>query len=585
MKSFLKIFCATLLALVVCCILIFVFLAGIAGGLMSKQATVIADKTVLTIDLSKKYEERPVKNWQSVVNADVLEETPSFFELIRLIKKAKTDKNISGILLIANNNANGFATSDEIRNALLDFKNSGKFIIAYGDNMTQKAYDIANIADKVYVSPKGVFEWVGFSVNYMFLKGTLDKLEIKPQIFYAGKFKSATEPFRVDKMTEENRLQTSVWLHDIYSDFLYKTSATRKIDTTTLYQLANSGAILTAEDAVTHKLIDGVKYDDEVRGEIKKRLGIDENAKISLVSVDKYATAVGDDKGKGDRIALIYATGNIVDGKGQEDNIGSEPYIELLRKARYDKAVKAIVLRVNSGGGSALASENIWREMALAKKEKPVIVSMGDVAASGGYYISVAADSIFASKSTITGSIGVFGVVPDLSSFFKNKLGVTFDGVATGPLANAGTLNRPMTEQERKLFQTHIEKIYADFKQRVADGRNKDTAYIETIAQGRIWTGLKAKEVGLVDAYGGLQRAIEAAAAKAKLSEYQIREYPKTSSFVERLLGLNKVQASQARLIKEQVGSEYYEVLQQLDKIRAMASGPQTRLPFDFIIH
>lgn len=583
MKSFLKIFLAVFLALFVMSFLTFLFIAGIAGTAISKSVPIIAEKSVLTIDFSKRYEERPVKDFKSVINSETLENTPSLYDIIRLIKSAKDDKKISGILLTANTNVNGFATSDEIRNALIDFKKSSKFIIAYGDVMTQKAYAIANVADKVYVSPKGFFEWVGFSVNYMFLKGALDKLEIKPQIIYAGKFKSATEPLRVDKMTEENKLQTSEWLNDIYSDFLSKTSITRKIDTAVLHNLAYTGAIETPQDAVKYKLIDGVKYDDEIKDEIKSQLKIDNNTKINFISIDSYAAVKKDSKRSGDHIALIYATGNIVDGKGEDDNIGSQNYIELLRKARFDKSIKAIVVRVNSGGGSALASENIWREMWLAKEKKPLIVSFGDVAASGGYYIAAAADSIFASKNTITGSIGVFGVVPDMSSFFKNKLGVTFDGVATGPLANTGGMSHPMTEQERKLMQASVGRVYEDFKQRVAEGRKKDTAYVETIAQGRVWTGLKAKEIGLIDCYGGLEDAINAAAAKANLKEFEVKEYPKPNSLFERILGINKTDAISFQL-KEKMGSDYYQIYKQLVELKEITNSTQARLPFDFVL-
>ncbi len=584
MKSFLKIFLASFLALIVFCFVMVFFFAGLAGSAMSKSVPVVAEKSVLEIDLSTKFEERPVTNIQSVMQAGALEETPSFYDLIRLIENAKNDKNIEGILLKANGNANGFGNSDEIRNALISFKSSKKFIIAHADVMSQNAYSIANVADKIYVTPKGFFEWTGFSVNYMFLKGTLEKLEIKPQIFYAGKFKSATEPLRAEKMTDENRLQTTVWVNDIYNDFLLKTAEARKTDTATLHQLADAGTIQTPEDATTHQLIDGVKYDDEIKDEIKKRLKIDADKKINYVSVGQYAATNRDLGGKGDNIAVIHATGNIVDGKGREDEIGSTDYIDLLRKARLDKSIKAIVVRINSGGGSALASENIWREMLLAKKAKPLMVSFGDVAASGGYYIAAPADSIFASKNTITGSIGVFGIVPDMSTFFKNKLGVTFDGVKTGPLANAGNVDHPMTEQEKQLVQVSIEKIYADFKQRVAEGRKKDTAYVETVAQGRVWTGLKAKEIGLIDAYGGLTTAIAAAAKKAGLNSYEVKEFPKQGNLIERLLGMDKTEIAGTKM-KSELGDNYYNVYKQLLQVKQMTQGAQAKLPFEFTIN
>lgn len=583
MKSFLKIFLASFLALIVFCFVMFFFFAGLAGSALSKSSMVVPGKSVLEIDLSKRFDERPVTDFRSLLRSETLEGTPSFYDLIRLIEKAKDDKNIEGILIKANGNANGWANSNEIREALLDFKTSKKFIIAHADIMSQGAYNVANVADKVYVTPKGGFDWTGIGVNYIFLKGTLEKLEIKPQIFYAGKFKSATEPFRADKMTEENKLQTSVWLRDIYSDLLQKTAAMRKIDTATLHQLADAGAIQTPGDAVTHRLIDGVRYDDELKEEIKKQLKTEADKKINFITVEKYAAANRNWQGKGAQVAVIYATGDIIDGKGGNDNIGSENYIDLLRKARLDKSVKAIVVRINSGGGSALASENIWREMLLAKKAKPLMVSFGDVAASGGYYIAAPADSIFASVTSITGSIGVFAIVPDMSVFFKNKLGVTFDGVKTGPLANAPGVDHPMTEQEKKLVQASIEKTYADFKSRVAEGRQKDTAYVESIAQGRVWTGVRAKEIGLIDAYGGLKAAIAAAAAKARLDNYEIKEFPGAGSLMERVLGMDPAEEAGNKM-KQQLGEEYYGIYRQLLQVKQTTEGVQARLPFGFTI-
>lgn len=583
MKQFLKVFLACLLAIIIFCAVVFFFTIGMASSAISNRATVIADKAVLQIDLSNLYEEVPKKDFQSIIKSEALEPQPGLYDVLRLINKAKTDDNVKGIFLVANNNANGFASGDEIRAALQDFKTSKKFIIAHADVMTQRAYRVANIADKIYVSPTGGFEWLGFSVNYMFLKGTLDKLEIKPQIFYAGKFKSATEPFRVEKMTDANKLQTAAWVNDLYTDFLVKTNEARKIDTATLRALANNGTIQTPQDAVKYKLIDDAKYDDQVKDEIKKRIKLEADTKINFVNIEKYASANKNLDGSGEKIALIYAAGSIVDGDGEEDQIGSNTYIDLLRKARLDKSIKAIVVRINSGGGSALASENILREMALAKKAKPLMVSFGDVAASGGYYIATAADSIFAMPNTITGSIGVFGIVPDLSTFFKNKLGVTFDGVTTGPLANAGNVDHPMTEQEKVIVQNSIERIYAQFKQRVADGRKKDTAYVETIAQGRVWTGLQAKNIGLVDVYGGLQAAINAAAKKAGLKEYTIKEYPRYGGLLERILGVNKNDEVQTT-IKKELGIEYYNVYKQLQNIKQMTNGAQARLPFEFVI-
>jgi protease-4 len=503
--------------------------------------------------------------------------------VLRLVKKAKTDKDISGIYIIANSNSNGFAASEEIRHALEDFKTSKKFVIAHGDVITQKAYSIANVADKIYVSPQGFVEWSGYNVDFAFLKGTLDKLEIQPQVFYAGKFKSATEPLRSDKMTPENQLQTSVWLNDLYNDLLLRTAAARKTDTATLHELANSGKVQVAKDAVDHHLVDALKYDDEVKDELKTRLRIDKYEKINFVSISTYYATGGFSNTSGQKLALIYAEGDIIDGKSGRGTIGSETYRNLIRKARLDRSIKAIVLRINSGGGSSLASENIWRELTLAKKEKPVIVSFGDVAASGGYYIACAADSIFALPTTITGSIGVFGIIPNMQDFFKNKLGVTFDGVQTGPYASTGAPYRPLTENEKKIVQSQVDITYSVFKQRVAEGRKRDTAYIDSIAQGRVWTGLRAKEIGLIDRFGGIEDAVRCAARLAKVNDYQVKEYPEQESIFERFFG-KKDPMNYSDKLKEEIGDDNYKVYLEIKRVREMSNSIQARLPFQFFI-
>ena len=448
MRSFFKMFFASLLSIIVFSLIVVFLLIAFISRIASKETPEVAAKSVLLLDLGKHFFER--KQPKPFSNFSEEGDDPGLYDVIRLIRHAKTDNNISGIYIEANGNANGFASSNELRDALLDFKTSKKFILAHGDMMSQQAYFIANVADRVYVNPSGNLDWSGYSVTLPFLKGTLEKLDIKAQIFYAGKFKSATEIFRTEQMTPENRLQTIDWLGDMYHYFLQKSAEARKLDTAMLHQLANNASVQTPQDAVTYKLIDGVKYDDEVKEEIKKKLGIDKYDKFHFVSVNTYNEAVNFRSGGSDRIAVIYAQGDIVDGQGSSENIGGDNFRKIIRRARLDKSVKAIVLRVNSGGGSALASENIWRELQIAKQDgKPVVVSFGDVAASGGYYIACGADSIFASPNTITGSIGVFGIIPNMEAFFKNKLGITFDGVKTAPYADAGGVYRPLTEAEQ----------------------------------------------------------------------------------------------------------------------------------------
>lgn len=369
MASFFRMFFASLLALIVFCVIgLFLFIAIISGFAKSDRPRV-AENSVLVLNLDQLYMERPVQNALTQLQNLGASDVPGLYDVVRLIRKAKDDKKIKGIYILTGLNMNGFATNEEIRNALIDFKNSKKFMYAYGEILDQKSYHVANTADKVYLNPMGIIDWMGFSANLLFLKGTLDKLQIEPQIFYAGKFKSATEPLRVEKMTEENKLQTSVWLNDLYSHFLQKASDTRKIDTATLHRLANEGNIQTPEDAKRHKLIDGTLYDDQVRDEIKQKLSLGKYDRINFISINDYYKSGEYRDMTGERIAVIYAAGMIIDGKGDQAEIGSVDYAKLIRRARLDKNIKAIVLRVNSGGGSALASETIWRELSLAKKK------------------------------------------------------------------------------------------------------------------------------------------------------------------------------------------------------------------------
>ncbi len=581
MRSFFKIFFASFLSLAIFSLVVFFILVGIVSSIASSDKPEVSSKSVLVIDLSKTFHERMQPDILGALTDEG--KVPGLYDVIRLINHAKSDNDVSGIMLYANGNANGFASSNELRSALIDFRTSKKFVLAHGDMMSQEAYFVASAADRVYVNPAGHFDWRGYSVTLAFVKDMLDKLDIRPQIFYAGKFKSATEMFRTTQMTPENKEQTIAWLNDLYDYFLIQSARTRGVDTATLHQLDDQAGIQTPQDAVSHKLIDAVKYDDEVKSEIKERLGIGKTDKMNFLSISDYNEAVNVVKTGKDRIAIVYAEGNIVDGMGSSDNIGGDNYRNIIRKLRLDNSVKAIVLRVNSGGGSALASENIWRELQMAKMDgKPVVVSFGDVAASGGYYIACGADSIFASPNTITGSIGVFGIIPDMKGFFENKLGITFDGVKTGPYADAGGIHRPLTEAEKQQVQQNVEKIYLLFKQRVASGRDRDINYIDSIAQGRVWSGQDAIANGLVDKIGNLNDAVSCAARLAKVSDYGIREYPETRSLIDEIMGKNKPGPS--ALIKEQIGEDYYKVYKQLIQIREMGESVQARLPFEFVI-
>jgi protease-4 len=584
MGGFFKSFFAALLALVAFTILVILVLVVIVSGIASSKKENVGAKAVLVIDLAHSYKEQVQENPLANIGASDAYNGPGLYDLVRLVRQAKKDSSIRGIYLKCNNNANGFGTSQEIRNALIDFKSSGKFILAYGDVIPQKAYYVASVADKIYCNPKGGVEWKGFASQLFFLKGTLQKLEIQPQIFYAGKFKSATEPLREEKMTDANRLQMTELLNDFFNSLLYSTAAARGLDTTELRKAVDDHLIRFPGDALKYKLVDGLKYDDELKDEMRVKLKVDKSEFINFIELERYASAAPDYKLTGkDRIALIYAEGDIVDGKGEKDQIGSDTYRWLIKKARIDKDIKAIVVRINSGGGSSLASEKIWRELTLAKQSKPVVISFGDVAASGGYYLSCNADSIFAQSNTITGSIGVFGLIPNMQNFFKDKLGVTFDGVKTAPEADGMTVTKPLTEMQKRFFQDDIDSIYHDFKSRVADGRKKTMEYVDSIAQGRVWSGEKALRLGLVDRLGSLQDAIDCAARMAKTNDYRLKEYPEPKSFLDMVLG-NYKKSLHVQAIKEEIGEEGYGVYSAIKKMKALTGVSQARLPFDFSI-
>lgn len=584
MAQFFKYFFASLLALFVFLLLLVFLLVGLAGALASKEQVVLDPHSVLYLDLSQSIQEQSRDNpFRRLTGADE-EETPGLYDILQMIRFAKTDDQVDGIYLKCGGDANGFATNEEIRNALKNFKESGKFIIAFGEAVPQKAYHVANIADKIYVHPKGGLDWKGLGIQYIFFKKALDKLEIEPQIFYAGKFKSATEPFRAEQMTEANKLQSKVLLDDLYNYFIDQCARARKLDTSSLKQLAFSHAVNVAQDALNAGLVDGLRYEDEVKEEIRRKTGAASIEDIHFVSFARYAEAVNFKGGKGtDRIALIYAQGDIVDGSGGEDQIGGDRFRKYIRQARLDKKVKAIVIRINSGGGSAMASENMWREISLAKKDKPVVVSYGDVAASGGYYMACNADSIFALPNTITGSIGVFSIIPNLQGFFKDKLGVTFDGVETSPYANSPSIAEPLTDAEKRFLQQDVDSIYHTFLTRVADGRKLTIAQVDTIAQGRVWAGSRAIAIGLVDRIGGISEAMSAAAKLSGLKEYRVKEYPEELNLLDKLTGAYKKNV-QMKSLQQELGQDFSRYYREWQAIRSTIGTAQAKMPATLII-
>jgi protease-4 len=593
MKQFFKFVLATMVGFLVTSVIILivvvVFVFGLVASANDKTVEVDAN-SVLQISFNSPIAERTPNNPFAGLNFLGLDGDKSIGlnDILANIKKAKTDDNIKGIFLNESGITPGEATSEEIRNALIDFKKSGKFIVAYAEIYTQGFYYLASVADKIYINPKGMFLFHGFSQQITFLKGALDKLGIEAQIIKVGTYKSAVEPYFLTKMSDANRLQVTSYLGSLNDHFLAGISESRKINKDSLFNYANELKIRFPEDALKYKLVDGLKYKDEILDDLKQRTGL--TAKQDLKSVDlgdyvkSESTAAGDKKKDSkNRIAIVYASGEITGGDGDDNTIGSEGISKAIRSARLDDKVKAVVLRVNSPGGSSLASDVIWREVMLTKKVKPIIVSMGDYAASGGYYISCAADSIFAEPNTITGSIGIFAVLPNMQKLFNDKLGITFDGVKTGKFADLGNISRPLTPEEHAILQNQVDRGYDEFTKAVAAGRKKTQDYINSIGQGRVWTGAQAIKNGLVDRLGNIDDAIASAAKMAKLKNYKLVSYPEQKSIFNKF-GAGLSAQMKAHFVKSELGDNfrYYE---QIKSVTQMMRTPQARLPYDIEIN
>ncbi len=586
MKQFFKMFFASLLAMIVTGVIIFgvfigLIVAAVKEGSKSETQTTVADNSVLTIDLSNTMHERSERNSLAVFS-DGDENNAGVYDAIKALREAKDDSKIKGILIKLNPSRNGWATMQQMRSAIVDFRKSGKFVYAYGENITQGAYYMATAADSIFLNPMGDMELKGFATILAFFKGTLDKLELEPEIFYAGKFKSATEPFRADKMSDANRVQVAEFQKDFWSEFLNAASTFSKQDTATLYQLAASGAIEFPQDALKNKLVSNLLYWDQVEDRIKAKTGGKEKDKVKYVSLSEYAATINEGSAGDSRVAVLYAEGSIVDGESDDDyQIASQNMIEQIRKLRNNDKIKAVVLRVNSGGGSALASEVILRELQLLKAKKPLVASMGDVAASGGYYILCQADSIFALPNTITGSIGVFTMMFNSEKLMRNKLGVTFDGVKNAPYADFPNGTRALTADEAAKVQRSVDNIYMIFKGRVANGRKMDIALVDSFAQGRVWSGTDALSIKLVDGLGDLDRAIASAASLAKLKDYDVVTYPepvdKFESLMRRFKGNNASIAEQ--MVKAEFGKEY-DWYKQLKELRRMNGAAMAMMPY-----
>jgi len=594
MRDFLKFTLATILGVLIAGFIGILLLIGTFSAMLSisEKPADIKDKSLLIMRLEDKIVERSDKNPFNNLNLPMgmmnivgTQET-GLDDILECIRKAKDDNRIRGIFLTPSIINAGLGSIEEIRNALINFKTSGKFIYAYGEALSQKAYYLVSVADKIALNPKGIIEFKGLSAERNFFKNALDKLGVQMQVIRHGKFKAAVEPYIREDMSPENKLQTKTYISSIWNQMLTDISASRGLDADQLNQLADG--VTTFQQAEFLKqsgLVDTLMYKDEVINDLKKMTSIRENNDLRVVNLRNYTKVPAKTDGKGlarDKIAVIYASGDIDMGDEGSEGIHSEELSQTIREARRDSSIKAIVLRINSPGGSAYGAEVIWREVKLAAEAKPLIASMGDVAASGGYYIAAAADTIMADRTTVTGSIGIFAVIPNAGKLLNDKLGITQDVVNTNEHSDILSLTRPMTSFEQALLQNYIETGYDTFIGRVAEGRDMSSEQVDEIGQGRVWSSANAKEIGLVDLYGGVNDAVKLAAGLSGLDHYRVVQLPKIKDPIEEWI-MNLSGDVRARILKSELGNQYkiYQELQEISKTR----GILTRVPYDIQIN
>ncbi len=593
MKFFWKAFFASLAAIVVATLLFIFLMAGLVSSVASIGETkvTVKEKSLLILKLDNRIVERKSNNPLEDIELPGMEKTitTGLNQIFHAIAQAKNDTRIRGIYLELSEIGAGYATTEEIRNALIDFKTSGKFVYAYSDAISQKAYYLASVADSLILNPVGMFDFRGLSAEHTFYKKAMDKFGIEMQVVRGkdNKFKSAVEPFMYDKMSQASKEQTTLYLATIWNHILKGISERRKISVDDLNGYANSVMTFrTAETAKKNHFFDNLKYRDQVLDDLRRLAGLNVNAEIPIVTVSEYDKIPAETKAKAlikEKIAVVYAEGEIDTGSGSSPHdINSKDVSAGIREARIDTTVKAIVLRVNSPGGSAFGSEVIWREVKLAQEVKPVVVSMGDYAASGGYYISSPAAVILASPTTITGSIGVFGTIPNFAELLNNKIGITFDGVNTNEHSDMPSVTRKMTPFEVNLMQSYVENTYNVFLSHVADGRKMSTEGVDFIGQGRVWSGVNAKANHLIDDFGGLKEALKIAAEKAGLKEYRIKELPKQKDPFAELLKNFSVRMQNKMM--ESVMGQSYDYWKNLSR-EANSKGIYTRMPFNVEIN
>ena len=585
MKQFFKFTFASMVGFVLAAVILgYIIVASLSTVAESyeKKEVSVKSNSVLHIELNYPINERTIKTPFAMFDGKQIKQLGTN-DILKSIKSAKTDDKIKGIYLDLSVVIAGYANLTEIRNALLDFKTSGKFIYAYADYYIQSSYYLASVADKVFLTPSGELFFNGVQANVTFFSGTLDKIGVKMQAIKHGKYKGAVESFTLNSLSEPNREQLTVLLTSLYDKYLQDIGESRGVSRDSLFTIADELLIQSADDAVKFGLVDKLYYKDQVMKEIADKVSVTNVEDIVMIKLHNYATTVKD-KYNVNKIAVVYGQGEIGMGKADEESIGSETMSKAIRDARNDKNVKAIVIRINSPGGSSLASDIIWREVMLAKEVKPVIISMSDLAASGGYYIACAGDYIVAQPNTITGSIGVFAMLPNAEGLLKDKLGLNFEKIKITKHADFGSIDRPMTDFEATVLQKGVDSTYMEFITRVANGRNLTVNFVDSVAQGRVWAGVDALKIGLVDELGGIDRAIAIAAEKAEITEYQIKEFPKQKDPLQELLEDLGMNASlKESIIKQELGIEIYQRYRQV-KSAVQMKGMQMRMPFNLII-
>jgi len=583
MKQFFKFMFASCLGSALMLIVLMIVLICMVGSGSSNKISV-KPKSVLYMNLNYEIPERTTDGDFTAAlmglqnsNAD----NSGLNDITANIDAAKDDDNIAGIFLELSSTSTSTANIEELRHHIANFKESGKFVLTYGESLSQGAYYLATAGNEIYLNPDGMLDIHGMASQIMFYKRLLDKLDIEIQIIRGpnNRFKSAVEPYFLDKMSDANREQMTKLLNTMWNKIVDDISASRGISPVKINQLADELALtFDAKIALEEGFVDGLAYRDEIIARIKDLAGIDKAKKINVLTNSQYASARPEPKAKADKIAVIYANGQIQDGEGDDSTIGSTTLSKAIREARENKKVKAIVMRVNSPGGSALASEVIRREVELAKAEKPFIISMGSYAASGGYWISTEGDYIFADPTTLTGSIGVFGTIPNAKKFLNETVGLTFDVVKTNKNADFGSLTEPLTDYQKELMQKYVGNTYNDFTALVARTRGLRQSYVDSIGQGRVWAGADAIEIGLVDELGGLDKAIAYAAEKANLTDYSLKDYPKQKDMMEMLLSGSVQEPYTKALLKKKLGKNYtyIETVENMSKL----DGVQALMPF-----